>query len=74
MTARTTIQTILTHDELLAALAPFEEDYAATLRLTAELPATDRHRARQKRRGAYLRALRQALRTVSFLRDEQETV
>jgi hypothetical protein len=68
MTARTRT-TILTHEELVAALAPLEEDYAATLRLTADLPATDRARARQKRRGAYLRALRQVLRTVRLLRD-----
>lgn len=70
MTARTTTTTILSHDELLAALAPFEEDYAATLRMTAELPATDRARARQKRRGAYLRALRQALRMTALLVEE----
>lgn len=70
MTARTTTQTILTHDELAAILAPIEEDYAATLRLTAELPATDRARARQKRRGAYLRALRQALRATRMLLED----
>ena len=70
MTARTTTATILTHDELLAVLAPVEEDYAATLRLTAELPATDRHRALQKRRGAYQRALRQALRAVRMLTED----
>lgn len=69
MTARTTT-TIRTHDQLLAALAPIEEDYAATLRLTAELPPTDRHRARQKRRGAYLRALRQALRITTLLVED----
>jgi hypothetical protein len=72
MTARITTTTILAHDDLLAALAPIEEDYAATLRLTAELPPTDRARARQKRRGAYLRALRQALRTVAMLRDGEQ--
>lgn len=72
MITQQTFDAIRTHDELLAALAPIEEDYAATLRLTAELPPTDRDRCRQKRRGAYLRALRQALRAVAMLRDGEQ--
>jgi hypothetical protein len=41
------------------------------LTATAELPATDRQRARQKRRGLYLRLLRQTLRTVALLKEDR---
>jgi gamma-glutamyl:cysteine ligase YbdK (ATP-grasp superfamily) len=50
-------------------LAQLGEDYAVVLDATAELPATDRERARQKRRGLYLRLLRQTLRTTVLLKD-----
>ncbi len=58
-----------THAEIADALAPLGADYAATLDATAELPRADRASARQQRRGAYLRALRQTLATVTMLKE-----
>lgn len=65
--ARTQVAALVAHEALVASLARVAEDYAATLRLTVALPKTDRDRARQRRRGAYRRALRQTLRTVEML-------
>jgi hypothetical protein len=65
----TPIDRLLAAEHLADALAPLGEDYAATLDATAELPATDRQRARQRRRGLYLRLLRRTLRTVAMLKE-----
>lgn len=65
----TPLDRLLTAEHLADALAPLGEDYAATIDATDDLPATDRERARQKRRGLYLRLLRQTLRTAVLLKD-----
>lgn len=57
-------------EQLADALAPLGADYAATLDATSELPPTDRAHARQKRRGLYLRLLRNTLRTAAMLKEE----
>jgi hypothetical protein len=62
---------LLTAEHLADVLAPLGEDYAATLDATLELPASDRERARQKRRGLYLRLLRRTLRTAVLLKDDR---
>jgi hypothetical protein len=66
----TPLDRLLTAEHLADALAPLGEDYAATIDATRELPATDRERARQKRRGLYLRLIRQTLRTVAMLKEK----
>lgn len=65
----TPIDLMLDVETVADVLAQIGEDYAVVLDATAELPATDRNRARRKRRGMYLRLLRSTLRTVGMLRD-----
>lgn len=65
----TPLDRLLAVEHLADALAPLGEDYAATIDATHELPATDRERARQRRRGLYLRLLRRTLRTAVLLKD-----
>ncbi len=63
------VDRLSTAEQLADALAPLGDDYAATLDATSALPPTDRDRARQKRRGLYLRLLRRTLRTTVLLKD-----
>ena len=65
----TPIDRMLAVEAVADVLAQIGEDYAVVLDATAELPATDRERARQKRRGLYRRLLRQTLRTTVLLKD-----
>lgn len=65
----TAIDRIRTPEELADALGALGEDYAATIEATANLPPADRERARQKRRGLYLRLMRGTLRTVAILKE-----
>lgn len=68
---RTPIALLLSHDNLLGLLAALGSDYALTHEVTAILPRSARRRALQTRRGAYLRALRQTLRTVELLMESE---
>lgn len=68
---RATIALLLSHDALLDLLTAVGSDYALTHEATASLPRTTRRSALQKRRGAYLRALRQTLRTVELLMEDE---
>ncbi len=66
------ITRLITADELADMLAPVATDYAVARRMTHRLPPTDRSRLLQRRRGAYIRALRRAITTAAWLTDEPD--
>ena len=64
----TTIQ-LAASDDLADVFAPIARDYAGACRMVRALPRTDQARLLQRRRGAYLRALRATIQMATWLTD-----